>query len=596
MITDFPKELKTTWFSIGSFPFEAGFLLDQVSMLLVLIVTFIATLVLYYSIGYMAEEKALKRYYSVMCLFVIAMVMVVLSSSLLQLYFFWELVGVSSYLLIGYWYEKDSARRAARKAFTIIIIGDAMLAAGIILLFIQFGTFNILQLISQPSVSFLPLFLIFGGVASKSAQFPLHIWLPDAMEGPTPVSTLLHSATMVKAGVFLVARLFPLFALSGMLPVILVISLITILLSSFMALVEDDIKRVLAYSTISQLGLIALAFGLGSMTVGLFHLFNHAFFKALLFMISGIIIHQVGTQNLQEIRLDRNKNKKLFIVAVIGVFGLAGVPPLNGFWSKELIVGTALEHNLWLGLLMFIIATLSALYIFRWLALMFFRKPEEHGEHHESREMHLPTRVLAPLVALSGFMLWGFFLFFKAESPGIHLSSLFVSLASLAVASFLAYNFYLTRKWDPDHLIKKLQPFYLLARNKFYIDQVLTKMPLLIYLLAKHILIKIDVALDFMINTTAKLTVLITNIPKAFDRYVLDFFLNLLARITWITSKITGYFDDKFVDGAVLMIPKDLNKLSDKFKFIQTGRIQTYATSIVLGLVILVSTYYVLHI
>ncbi|MDR3553752.1 MAG: NADH-quinone oxidoreductase subunit L [Syntrophobacteraceae bacterium] len=359
-----------------------GFLLDRLNLLMIVVVSTICFLVQVYSLGYMAGDPGFSRYYAFMSLFTWAMMSLAVSANLLQLYFFWELVGLSSYLLIGFWYEKFSATQAGKKAFVMTRAGDAAFFIGILLLFIHTGDLGIVNLDSRaalagvpPSFITLSALLIFGGIVGKSAQFPLLTWLPDAMEGPTPVSALLHSATMVAAGVYLFARLFPFFSMSAVaMSVFLAIGTISMLLASTMAMVSRDIKKVWAFSTISQLGFMIMALGAGSYFAGVFHLTTHAGFKALLFLCSGVFIHRFETNDVYELsRLGAKRMLIPMVTMVLGAAALSGLPPLSGYFSKEAVMGSlaGLPNPVWLGAGLAGVF-LTAYYSFRLIFILLF--------------------------------------------------------------------------------------------------------------------------------------------------------------------------------------------------------------------------------
>jgi NADH-quinone oxidoreductase subunit L len=434
-----PIQYATTWLISGHVRVPFGFLLDHTSLLMLTLVALISLLVQVYSIGYMAGDPGFSRYYSFLSLFAWAMMSLSLSSSLLQLYVFWELVGLSSYLLIGFWYEKFGATQAGKKAFVMTRLGDVSLFIGLAVLLSRFGNLDILALNSaevttrlSPGVITISALLLFGGIIGKSAQFPLLTWLPDAMEGPTPVSALLHSATMVAAGVYLFARLFPFFSHSQTaMTVFMAIGTCSMLMASTMAMVNRDIKQVWAYSTISQLGFMIMGLAAGSLYAGTFHLTTHAAFKALLFLCSGVWIHRFGTNDMFEIaKAGGRKFKTPMITMIIAAGALAGVPPLSGFFSKEAIM-TALAglHNpLWpaAGLLG---VFLTAYYAFRLIFVILFPREEDTGKSARSRAEHgsAGSRIMAwPLIILAGITLaLGFFghdfkefLLGKGQVPG----------------------------------------------------------------------------------------------------------------------------------------------------------------------------------
>jgi NADH-quinone oxidoreductase subunit L len=383
-----PMLFQSTWMVSGQLTVPIGILLDPLSLLMFTIVAMISLLVQIYSLGYMAGDPGFGRYFGCMSLFAWAMLSLTVSSSLLQLYIFWELVGLASYLLIGFWFDKFSASEAGKKAFVMTRTGDVAFLLGIVVLLLQMGTLDIGVLTDpavvadrlSPGMITLTALLIFGGIVGKSAQFPLLTWLPDAMEGPTPVSALLHSATMVAAGVYLFARLYGFFALSTTaMGVCLAIGTISMLLASTMAMVTRDIKQVWAYSTISQLGFMLMGLGAGSRFAGVFHLTTHAAFKALLFLCAGVLIHHYGTNDMVAIgRQGGRRLKTAMIALVVGAGALSGLPPLAGFFSKELILGTLLENGHPLAFLAGVAgAFLTTYYAFRLIFIIWFPRHDE---------------------------------------------------------------------------------------------------------------------------------------------------------------------------------------------------------------------------
>jgi len=392
-----PIQYTGKWLISGDIFIPFGFLLDPLSLLMLTIVAVISFLVQVYSLGYMAGDPGFSRYYAFQSLFAWAMITLSISPTMLQLYVFWELVGLASYLLIGFWYEKFSASEAGKKAFVMTRLGDIAFFLGLLVVLLNFGNLNILEM-NSPAVKerlsstliTVAAILIFGGVVGKSAQFPLLTWLPDAMEGPTPVSALLHSATMVAAGVYMFSRIFPFFANSAeAMAVFLAIGTITMLLSSTMAMVTRDIKQVWAYSTISQLGFMVMGLAAGGYFAGVFHLTTHAGFKALLFLCSGVFIHQYETNDMYIIGRQGGRGLKVpMICMTIAAAALSGVPGLSGFFSKEAIMGAlAGQHSpIWLaaGLLG---AFLTAYYSFR-LIFIILRPREIEEVHHEEHGGH----------------------------------------------------------------------------------------------------------------------------------------------------------------------------------------------------------------
>ncbi len=417
--------LRYLWFSSGAIDLHFGFLLDGLNLMFGVAVSLITLCVIVYSIGYMADDPSKTRYFALLAFFEWAMLSFVYAVDLLQSFIFWELVGLASFFLIGFWYQKPSAAEAARKAFLMTRIGDVGLLVGILLIMMSAGHFDIPGLLDAeqglvsriaPATLTAITLLIFVGIVGKSAQFPLHTWLPDAMEGPTPVSALLHSATMVAAGVFLMARLYPLFLASETARgIILVVAAVTALLAATMAMVDRDIKKVLAYSSISQLGFMLMALAAGSLFAGVFHLITHALFKALLFLCSGLFIHHFATNDLEQIGRAGGRRMRITTLGlIIGGGALAGVPPLSGFFSKEEIFA-ALGHG---GGTIFTVAAfaaafLTAYYTFRMIFLVTLPAqidPAASGDHHhegsaEPWTMALPVLVLTLGAAIAG--MWG---------------------------------------------------------------------------------------------------------------------------------------------------------------------------------------------
>jgi NADH-quinone oxidoreductase subunit L len=394
-----------------------GLLVDPLSSAMLVLVTLVSLLVQIYSLAYLHAERApsLGRYYTYQSLFAFSMLGLVLAPSFVQMYVFWELVGLCSYLLIGYWYERPSAARAAVKAFWITKLGDLGFVVGIVMLWAATGTFEFHALFAKAQEHALAIeglgmimFLIYLGAVGKSAQFPLHVWLPDAMEGPTPVSALIHAATMVTAGVFMVTRAQPLFALvPDVLALIGWVGAFTALLAATMACVESDIKRVLAYSTVSQLGYMMAAAGAGASNAGFFHLLTHGLFKALLFLGAGAVIHAVGTNDIFRMGGLFRAMPQTGVVFIVGTLALAGLPPLTGFFSKEAILAGVWEADMtWPFVMLALTAFLTAFYMFRVVFLAFFGRTPASGHPHEPPwAMRGPVWVLAALTVLLGLWL-----------------------------------------------------------------------------------------------------------------------------------------------------------------------------------------------
>jgi len=465
---------------------------------MLVVVTMVSLMVQIYSQGYMHGDPGYHRYFAWMSLFTASMLGLVLANSLLFMFVFWEMVGLCSYLLIGFWFHRPSAANAAKKAFIVTRLGDFGFLAAILLLYKTTGTFNIAELHNLAVTGVLAgttltwaAIGIFSGAAGKSAQFPLHVWLPDAMEGPTPVSALIHSATMVSAGVFLVARTFPLFEHSvEALTTVAVIGGFTAIFAASMGLVMTDIKRVLAYSTISQLGYMMLGLGTGGVAIGIFHLFNHAFFKALLFLGAGSVNHATGTFDMRQMGGLRKVMPWTYATFLVASLSIAGIWPLSGFWSKDEVLAVALEKQPVLFYLAMITVFMTAFYMFRAVFLTFggeYRggSPEAHGAHpHESPSvMVVPMVILAILSIVSGlwnvtghfgaFMGHGETHSFVAGFFGILTHSLpWVSLIVAGLGILLAYAMYSAKWLSAEKIGSLFKPLYTLFYRKYWFDEL----------------------------------------------------------------------------------------------------------------------------
>ena len=491
------------WLVSGYITIPVGFLLDPLSLLMLTIVTVICFLVQIYSIGYMAGDSGFSRYYAFMSLFAWAMISLTLSSSLFQLYVFWELVGLSSYLLIGFWYEKFSASEAGKKAFVMTRFGDVAFMLGLLLVLMNLGNLDILKINGPevaermaPGLITLSAILIFGGIVGKSAQFPLLTWLPDAMEGPTPVSALLHSATMVAAGVFLFARLFPFFSHSPFaMTVFLAIGTISMLLASTMAMVSRDIKQVWAYSTISQLGYMIMGLAAGSYVAGVFHLTTHAGFKALLFLCSGVFIHKYETNDMFDIgRLGGRRMKAPMICMVIAAAALSGLPPFSGFFSKEMIMAqlARLDNPIWLiaGLMG---VFLTSYYAFRLIFIILFPNKikdekaqenpaiscDEEKEHNHCRAMAWPLIILAAITVVLGFGKNMLQLFLIGRPAGMeaaagnhHAWLLYVSVSLAAIGLMVTWVEFGRAKAGQIGFVERIPAIKTLFLERWYLDRM----------------------------------------------------------------------------------------------------------------------------
>jgi NADH-quinone oxidoreductase subunit L len=558
--------LKYTWleFSKGV-SIDMGILLDPITCMMLVVITFVSLMVHIYSLAYMKGEERFATYYSFLGLFTFSMLALVISSNIFQIYIFWELVGVSSFLLIGFYYDKPSAVAACKKAFIVTRFADLGFLIGILMLSFYSGTldFNTLierltspgstELSTALSSSFLgisaltwAMILVFIGAAGKSAMFPLQIWLPDAMEGPTPVSALIHAATMVVAGVFLVARLFPVFALSApeALQIVAYVGAISALLAAIIACTQTDIKRVLAFSTISQIGYMMFALGVSKYggenglgyTASMFHLFTHAMFKALLFLGAGSIIHFIHSNEMKDMGGLRKLLPITHITFLIACLAISGIPPFAGFFSKEEILLAAWQQNTiiyWIGLFT---SGLTAFYMFRLYFGIFWSKAPSisdsaHREHHGEGgfAMMLPLVLLATGAAAAGFIPFGNFV----SSDGKMLESEFHLQLSIApvtfglIGIFIAMWLYKKQNDKPDKIAASINGLYKLAWNKFYFDE------LYIFLTKKII-------------------------------------FNLIARPA-------AWFDKNIVDGLINATGNTTQFISKKIKGVQSGKVQQYA-------------------
>ncbi|WP_457680435.1 NADH-quinone oxidoreductase subunit L [Thermovibrio sp.] len=556
--------ISQTWFSwviSGALSVNFGGFVDPLTAVMLVVVNFVSFFVHLYSIGYMAEDPGYDRFFAYLGLFTFSMLVLVLSPNFLQLFFGWEAVGLSSYLLIGFWFKRKRAADAAIKAFIMNRVGDFLFILGIVAIFWLFGSLDFSTVFSEvgnfsaKTLSLIGLLLL-GGAVGKSAQFPLHTWLADAMEGPTPISALIHAATMVAAGVFMVARCWPIYDGSYILPVVGVIGVITAFGAATIGLTQFDIKRILAYSTLSQLGYMFAALGSGAYVFAMFHLFTHAFFKALLFLGSGSVIHAMDGE--QDIRKMGGLFKYMKITGttfMIGTLALVGIPPLAGFFSKDKIVSAtfANNHKLW-WLFLTLGALLTALYMGRLVFLVFFGK-ERFGERerkhlHESPPvMTLPLIVLAIPSVFAGFLEGWFTSFLERAVPNhvyhlphhLELTLVVITVSLSLLGLFIAALFYYFKKLSPESITENpvFKPIYTLVYNKYYCDEIYN--------------------LVFVRGIAFGLG----KVSSLFDRYVIDGVVNGVA---FITKGI----------GEVLRIT-------------QTGVVNAYALYFALGILIVIA-------
>ncbi len=485
-----------TWLSVPPWTASMGILIDPLSVNMLLVVTFISLLVQIYSLGYLRDDERFSTYYSYLSLFTASMLLLVVSTNFLQIFVGWELVGVSSYLLVGFWYFKPEAAEAAKKAFVVNRIGDVGFLMGVAAIGMTFNSFDFAQV--QTAVtqgvadgtyksSFIAVIalLLFCGAVGKSAQFPLHVWLPDAMEGPTPVSALIHAATMVAAGVYMVARTYPLFSADPLaMTVVAYVGGFTAFFAASIALTQDDIKRVLAYSTLSQLGYMMLALGAGGYTPGMFHLTTHACFKALLFLGAGSVIHGVHSNDIWKMGGLMKPMKITGVTFLIAALAISGIPPLAGFWSKDEIFTAVHEsaiagHDLLLAVAM-LTAFLTAFYMFRLFFVVFLGAPKDGLTAHESpKVMTVPLVILAALSISAGWLNWpgwdafSKFVYYGTEphveafDGGMAFFSSLVALSGLLLSGL----FYYWKVFSAEKFSQAVRPLYLLSKNKYYVDE-----------------------------------------------------------------------------------------------------------------------------
>ncbi|MEJ5227877.1 NADH-quinone oxidoreductase subunit L [Thermodesulfovibrio sp.] len=559
-----------TWIFSADFTVTFGYLIDQLTAVMLVVVTTVSLLVHIYSIGYMHGDDGYARYFAYLNLFVFSMLMLVMGNNLLQLYFGWEAVGLCSYFLIGFWYKKKSASDAGKKAFIVNRIGDFGFAIGIFLLFVSVHTINYIDIFPKlpelqgqtlnilgMNIDLITLIalLLFCGAIGKSAQLPLHVWLPDAMEGPTPVSALIHAATMVTAGVFMVARLNPLFGLSETaLAVVAFTGAITSFMAATIGIVQRDIKRIIAYSTISQLGYMFLACGLAAYGAGIFHLYTHAFFKALLFLCAGSVMHAMaGELDIFKMGGLRKKMPITYLTFLIAALAISGIPGLSGFFSKDEILWFAYSSPKGYGKILWILATitaaLTAFYTFRILFVAFhgkFRGDEETLKHvHESpRVMTYPLIILAICSVLAGYLSISSFLepllgegisaMPKENQKVVVYGSVLAGVSGI----FFAWYIYVIKPKIADVFYTKFQAAYRLLWNKYYFDEIYN------FLFVKPTL--------------------------------------------WISSNVVEKLTDKkLIEGIVNGIPALCNKAGKELSKLQTGYLQHYAILMVIGICII---------
>jgi NADH-quinone oxidoreductase subunit L len=580
-----------SWISIGTFNANVGIQIDQLTAVMLMVVTTLSSLIHIYSIGYMHGDKGYPRFFAYLALFTFFMLVLVMANNFLLMFVGWEGVGLCSYLLIGFWYEKKSASDAGVKAFVVNRVGDFGFVLGMLLIFVTFGTLQfteVFKAVTTPaanvsysilggeiSVITLIALLLFLGATGKSAQLPLYVWLPDAMEGPTPVSALIHAATMVTAGVFMVARCAPIFSLSETaMNTVAIVGGLTAVFAATIGLVQNDIKRVIAYSTISQLGYMFLGLGVGAFSAGIFHLTTHAFFKGLLFLASGSVIHALsGEQDMRKMGALKSKIKITHAVFFIGSLALAGIFPFAGFFSKDEILWSAFNSSQ-LGRILWVLgvvgAFMTAFYSFRLIYLTFWGKSRidhevEHHVHESPKVMTVPLMILAffsitiGLIGIPGAIiphanLFGDFLAplfphaehaAAAESHGLELGLMIFSVLVALAGIRMAYTFYVQNTSIPDGIAERFKGIYNLLLNKYKVDELYN-----------------FIFVDGLVHKLAK-------------------FLHSVG-------------DVKIIDGFINGFAAALGDTSAKGRKLQTGYVQQYAFTMGAGLLLLVGLYFVL--
>lgn len=623
-----PWDITFTWIDfhtvVNSVPLklDIGIMVDNLTAVMLVVVTLISFLVHLFSLAYMKDDVRYSRYYANLGIFTFSMLGIVVTNNYLLMYVFWELVGLSSYLLIGHWHEKKSASDAAKKAFIVNRVGDLGFFIGIMIVWMQFSTLTFTGIFSAIGNGNIPFgsetwltaagLLIFCGAVGKSAQFPLHVWLPDAMEGPTPVSALIHAATMVAAGVYLIARTFPMLTADALMT-IAYFGAITAFIAATIAIVQNDIKKILAYSTVSQLGYMVMGLGVGAYTAGVMHLVTHAAFKAGLFLASGSVIyamhhalhhlhdHHTDAQDVRFMGGLKSKMPVTFWTMLIFTLAISGVPLTSGFLSKDEILAGTLAFSHFTGhsiipIIGFLVAGLTAFYMFRMLILTFMGEHNEKNrlEHiHESpRVMTIPLMVLA---ALSFFVFFSFnpisassgWFFEKMSTPMVavpekiastptaefieeihhqHNLAMILSVGISGLGILLAFVTYYWKRISADAFERALKPAHTFLYRKWYFDELYDA-------------------------TAVAATIGVAKILAWFDGTIIDGLVNGAAKITKVGAVISGKFDSIVVDGLVNGTAGFFGIFGVVLRSVQTGKVQTYIIFAIVGLMVLVALY-----
>ena len=536
-----------TWIQSGEFRVGVDFAVDRLTAIMLLVITGVGTLIHVYSAGYMEHDSGYARYFAYLNLFMFFMLTLVLAANYLLLFVGWEGVGLASYLLVGFWFDRKSATDAGNKAFIVNRIGDFGFSLAMFLIVVTFGTLDFNTVFQaapgkQQGVLTAICLLLLVGACGKSAQLPLYVWLPDAMEGPTPVSALIHAATMVTAGVYMVARSSALFVHSGTaLNFVATIGTLTAIFAAIIGLAQNDIKKVFAYSTVSQLGYMFMGLGCGAFSAGIYHLVTHAFFKALLFLGAGSVIHACsGEQDMRKMGGLRSKTPLTFVCLVIAGLAIAGIPPFAGFYSKDEILVAAAHSQPWMFVVGVITAGMTAFYVFRAIFLTFFGKYRGDGHPHESPlSMTVPLMILALLSFAGGFLFsvprYLGDMFPSAEATGAsELTLQIISVGAGLIGIAIAYAFYVVRPGLPESLARSLGGVYTLVYNKFFVDEVYN-------------------AAIVRPTVVGSETVLLQGVDRS------------------------------LIDGMVSGAASNIRNVGSGLKLLQSGNIRSYATWVVLG-------------
>ncbi|MCK9408987.1 MAG: NADH-quinone oxidoreductase subunit L [Bacteriovoracaceae bacterium] len=628
LATEAVWDITVTWIDfhtmVNNIPLklDIGIMVDNLTTVMLVVVTLISFLVHVFSLAYMKDDVRYSRYYANLGIFTFSMLGIVVTNNYLLMYVFWELVGLSSYLLIGHWYEKKSASDAAKKAFIVNRVGDLGFFIGIMIVWMQYSTLTFHGIFTAIGSGVLPYdsnawltaagLLIFCGAIGKSAQFPLHVWLPDAMEGPTPVSALIHAATMVAAGVYLVARTFPMLTADALM-VIAYFGAVTSFIAATIAIVQNDIKKILAYSTVSQLGYMVMGLGVGAFSAGVMHLVTHAAFKAGLFLASGSVIyamhralhhlndHHTDAQDVRSMGGLKSKMPVTFWTMTMFTLAISGVPLTSGFLSKDEILAGTLAYSHFTGhslipIVGFLVAGLTAFYMFRMLILTFMG---EHKDAHRFEHIHeSPKAIIIPLMVLATFSFFAFFslnpisasqgwFFEKISYPAVvvpeklaatpteefveeihhqHTMAMALSVGVSGLGILIAFITYFWKKISADAFERMLKPLHTFLYRKWFFDELYDA-------------------------TVVAGTVGLARLLAWFDNTIIDGIVNGAAWLTKIVSVISGKFDTLVVDGMVNFTAFFTGMMGQTVQKVQTGKVQTYMIFAIIGFMVLLALY-----